>query len=199
MDLESVKEKVYDITEMFFKGATIFWTEQGNTKPEPPYVTLKVGDVKRNLFPAEEDGRKVYQCSTRLEVNLYTLGKKIVWDRENTTANYINTATSDMMNFCNYLDSEYVTDFFYAYDMGILFLSPVRDLTELQPNKRNYRYRSMAEFEVSFIEEADGMYGVLGVELPNYSGGGTEEMAAREIEPIESVEIQYNKEVEDGI
>ena len=50
MNLSEVKEKIYDITAMFFNGATVIWAEQGNVKPDLPYITLKTGPVKRNVF-----------------------------------------------------------------------------------------------------------------------------------------------------
>ena len=50
MNLVEVKESLYDATARFFAGAAILWTEQINTKPPVPYVTLKTGGIRRDAF-----------------------------------------------------------------------------------------------------------------------------------------------------
>lgn len=190
-NLLEAKESLYDVVAMFFTGATIIWTEQINTKPTPPYITLKMGGITKSVFPTvDESGKRVYQCSTILEINLYTKGKpQVVGD--NTTGNYINTATSDMAEFVVFLESEDVTDILAGKGLGIMLQESIRDLTALQ-NDSHFRYRSMAEFSVSFVLSADGYYGISSLkEAPNSSGGGTPEMVAAEMEYIEDVEIEY--------
>ena len=182
MNLVEVKESLYDATARFFAGAAIIWTEQINTKPPVPYITLKTGGIRRDTFPiVDEDGRSVYQCGTTLEVNLYTNGKPMP-SGKNQTGNFIDTATSDLSEFAIFLDSERMTDFFSKRGVGILLMPPVRNLTGLQ-NSTQYRYRAMAEFAVSYVEEADGQYGI------NSSGGGTSDMAAATTDTIENVEL----------
>lgn len=188
MNLEEVKEKLYDLTDMFFKGATIIWTEQMNTKPPLPYVTLKVSGIRRNSFPiVNEEGIRYYQCSTTLEINLYTKGKAVMVGK-NVTGNYVNTAVSDMNDFCNFLESEKIVDILAGYGMDIMLIPPVRDLTELQ-NDSKYRYRSMAEFKISYAEESDGPFGLSGMLEINQSGGGTKEMIEAEKNVIDNVTI----------
>ena len=140
MTLEEVKEALYDITDMFFKGATVIWTEQSNTKPPLPYVTLKLGAVQRTAFPVVmDDGSRFYPCSTIVEINLYTKGKPVrVGD--NITGNYINTATSDMMEFFNFVESDEVTDILAARGIGVTLMPPVRDLTDLQNDSYSQQY-----------------------------------------------------------
>jgi len=189
-NLLEVKESLYDVVAMFFTGATIIWTEQINTKPTPPYVTLKLGGISKSVFPTvDENGKRVYQCSTILEINLYTRGKPQVVG-EKTTGNYINTATSDMAEFVAFLESEAITDVLAEKALGIMLQETIRDLTELQ-NDNHFRYRAMAEFSVSFVLPADGYYGISSMkEAPNSSGGGTPEMIAADMEYIEDVEIE---------
>ena len=155
MNLAEVKDRLYELTDSFFKGATVIWSEQINTKPPLPYIALKCGGVGRTSFPVGDgEGRRVYQSKTTWEVNLFTKGQLIA-----------------------------------GYGMDIMLMPPVRDLTNLQ-NDSKYRYRAMAEFTVSFVQEADGPYGMGGMPLvPNSSGGGTKEMAEAETETIEEVEI----------
>lgn len=197
MNLVEVKEKLYEATTRFFEKATVIWEEQIATQPPLPYVTLKMNGIKRSIFPIEEDtGQRSYQCSTTVDVNLYTRGLPVT-EEEGVTGNFANTAMSDLMQFSNFLESEGMDDFFTSFGIGILLLSPIRDLTMLQ-NESGYRYRAMAEYAVTFVEEAGGYYGIREVSLvPNSSGGGTKEMAAVEIEPIQEVEIQYEKKSDD--
>lgn len=196
MTLENVKSIIYDITAEFFKGATVIWSEQVNTKPEPPYITLKTGGIRKNAFPLVDGEERVYNCSTTLEINLYTKGKKITV-AEGVTGNYINTATSDLLDFFSFIESDIVVDQLSAYGLDIMLEPPVRDLTGLQ-NDSKYRYRAMAEATVSFTQYASGPYGVgKGNILPNASGGGTVEMSNAKNDIIEEVDIK-NKNYEGG-
>lgn len=190
MNIEEVKDMLYSVTEMFFRGATIIWTEQINTKPPLPYVTLKIGSIQRNSFPiVSEDGTRYYQYRTTAEINLYTKGKPVNHINAMVTGNFINTATSDMMDFFNFVESENITDVLAGKGMDISLMPPVRDLTDLQ-NDRNYRYRSMAEAAVSFAVEADGPYGIASMAtVPNSSGGGTANYVEAETDTIEEVTI----------
>ncbi len=197
MNLAEVKEKLYDLTALFFKGAAVIWSEQVNTKPPLPYVTLKCGGVNRTSFPVVDlEGRRVYQARTTWEVNLFTKGRPVTGG-EGVTGNYANTAVSDLAEFTDFLDSDVVVDIIAGYGMDVMLMPPVRDLTDLQDDSR-YRYRAMAEFSVLFVQEAGGPYGLGGMPLvPNSSGGGTQEMADMETERIEEIEIQYEYDKED--
>lgn len=188
MNLEDVRSAIYDVTAQFFQGATVIFAEQVNTKPELPYVTLKTGGIRRTRFPIV-DGKcnRYYPCSTMLEVNLYTKGKPVTVGK-NVTGNYANTATSDLQDYFNFLDSDEVVDQLAAFGVEVSLEPPVRDLTDLQ-NDSKYRYRAMAEATVSFAQEADGPYGIGGMAAPNASGGGTSAMADAEGDAIEEVEI----------
>jgi len=189
MNLEEVKDALYDITAMFFSGAMVIWAEQINTKPNPPCVTLKMGGIQKTAFPiVDEDGSRYYSCRTTAEVNLYTKGKPVTVG-ENVTGNYANTATSDLMEFFNFIESENITDIMAGKGIEVTLIPPVRDLTSLL-NDSKYRYRAMAEASVTFPMEADGSYGIGGMpKIPNYSGGGTSEMAGAETDTIEEIEI----------
>lgn len=195
MNLKRVKEILYDVTAMFFKGATILWTEQNNTKPPLPYITLKVSGISKSTFPIiDDEGNRYYPCNTILEVNLYTKGSPVTIGN-NVTGSYENTATSDLMDFFKFLESDIMIDYLAEKGVDILLIPPIRDLTALE-NDRAYRYRAMAEATISWSENADGSYGIGGMScVPNSSGGGTEEMANRTEDYFTSVEIE---EIEGG-
>lgn len=189
MILEEVEKQIYEVIKSYFAGATVLWTELGNTKPLLPYVTLKLGTIKRAAFPIEEEEteerERSYQYSAILEVNLYTKGRPAVMGKATT---YINTALSDLMQFSNYLESEYITDLLSDNGIGISLMPPERDVSFLEKNN-DYRYRSMAEYAVSFVMKAEGAYGIGGREMPNASGGGTKELADTLIEAIKDIQI----------
>ena len=188
MTLEDVKSMIYDITAEFFCGATVIWAEQINTKPETPYITLKLGGVRKTLFPLVNGDERAYSCSTTLEVNLYTKGKAITV-AERVTGNYINTVTSDLFDYFSFIESDVIVDRLATYGLDITLEPPIRDLTALQ-NDSKYRYRAMAEATVSFIQNANGPYGVGGRTLPNASGGGTVEISNTITDIIEEADIK---------
>ena len=97
-----------------------------------------------------------------------------------------------MHDFFSYLDSEKVVDVLADNGMDISLEGPIRDLTNLQ-NDSKFRYRAMAEATVSYAQEADGVFGVQGIEIPNPSGGGTREMQEAISDEIDGFEIEEDK------
>ena len=196
MNLLELREALYETTASFFMGATVIWAEQAATLPKLPYLTLKVGSLQRTAFSiTSQDGTRYYPCQTIAELNLYTKGKPIQRNGQGEE-NYINTATSDLMEFFNFMESEEMTDRLARAGIEVSLLPPIRDLTELQ-NDSQYRYRAMAEATISFAQEASGLYGLVGLpEMPNSSGGGSQEWIEAEINSIEGVELTESLEPE---
>ncbi len=193
MNQTEVKERLYDAAVMFFAGATVIWAEQAGTRPGLPYVTLKMGGIRRAAFPAEDGaGIRSYPCNTTMEVNLYTGGQPVS-EGEAVTGNCINTATADLMEFSNFLESEAMVDFFAVHSMDVSLIPPVRDVSLLQNDSR-YRYRAMAEYQVAFVQDASGRYALKRIPLvPNSSGGGLREQSGEEVYAIEETEIKEEK------
>lgn len=194
MNLNETREVVREVVSRFFAGATVIWAEQVNTKPSLPYATIKFGAVERRLYPVEDPSiGRCYHCSTTAEVNLYTEGKPL-GGSVNAIRNSANTAVSDLLEFTNFVESEAVLDLLAGYRIEMSLIPPVRDLAALE-NDRKYRYRAMAEFTVTFVMEASGWYGIGGMpDAPNFSGGGSQEMADEPYEIIEDAEIEEMKE-----
>ena len=192
MSLSLIRGHIFNLVSEFFQGATIAWVEQVNTKPDIPYVTLKTGAINKSLFPVSDEvpGTSYYICNTVLEINLYTRGREVRFEEDDCLLNYENTAVSDLMDFVLFLESEEILDRIAGYNLDIQLMPPVRDLTELL-NDSKYRYRSMAEFTVSFVLESSGRFGVSGMEqIPNSSGGGSVELADSTTETIENIIIE---------
>ncbi|KAI4450686.1 hypothetical protein C823_005223 [Eubacterium plexicaudatum ASF492] len=162
MTLEEVKDSLYDTVEKYFEAGTVIWAEHGNTVPLRPYMTMKMNAVSRAVFPIEEEEtslrQRAYQCSSILEINLYTEGKAVTAD-EGVTAGCINTAVSGLSRFSNYMESEYITDLLADQGIAVSLITPVKDLSFLE-NENTWLYRAMAEYSVSFVMEADGAYGI---------------------------------------
>lgn len=192
MNLNEAKEAFRRIVSRFFTGASIRWTEQIGTVPGPPYLTLKFGSIQRRAFPVEDPAAgRCYHCQTVAEVNLYTKGKPLTAG-QNTTINYANTAASDLMEFSNFLESEGIVD--ELTDMDVSLKGQIRDLSFLE-NDRYYRYRAMAEYDVSFVMEAGGRYAMEGMaDIPNPSGGGTKALSEAETGFFTEAETEYEGE-----
>ena len=196
MNLNEVKDVIYEAVSGFFGGASVIWAEQTNTKPPLPYVTLKVSGISKSRVPVVERddfNQMYYPSKTTLEINLYTNGKPVTAGEEcrESTDNYENTAMSDLNDFFNFVESEYMTDCLTGKGIDISLMPPIRDLTGIQ-NDRGYRYRAMAEAAVAFSQEANNAYGTGYMpDIPNKSGGGSQKMAKTPIEPIRKVVTKY--------
>lgn len=190
MDLGAVKQLIYEMAVRYHPGALVVWEKTKGVTPRPPYITLGYSNLERSLFPLSDDENehKYYNYTLTFEINLYTVGKEIKVNGEGTGA-YENTAVEDLEEFVRFLDSGAITDELAMKEVTIVLIPPIRDLSELIGDTK-FNYRSMAEFAVSFVQEADGPYGIGGMPLiPNSSGGGTKEMAEAESETIKTVEI----------
>lgn len=189
MNLKAVRDVLYDITEKFFKGATVIWAEQSNPQPQLPYITIKTGGLTKTAFPIcdETTGERYYPCSIPVEINLCTDGEVVV-SGMNITEVYANTAVSDLLDFVMFLESDIMVDYIMGRGIEISLVPPVRDLTGIL-NDSSYRYRSMAEFIVTFNGDSEGPYGVGGTVLPNISGGGTKEMSSAKTDAFLETEI----------
>ena len=189
MMLDIVRERLYELTARFFAGASVLWAEQVNTQAALPYVTIKLGAVRRRAHSVDDPSvGPCYHCETVAEFNLYTQGRAIPVDGK-ATGNFINTAVSDLLEFAEFMESPGGIDMLTRPPIGVMLKGEIRDLSFLE-NDRKHRYRAMAEFDVSFVENTDGWYGIFGASVPNASGGGTETMASEIIERIEEAELE---------
>lgn len=172
MTVEELKDCLFETVQKYFEAGTVIWSEHGNTSPHRPYMTMKMNAARRAAFPIEEEEtslrQRAYQCSSILEVNLYTSGKAVTND-VNVTAGHINTALSGLVRFSNYIESEYITDMLAEKGIAISLMPPVKDLSFLE-NENAWLYRAMAEYSVSFVMEADGAYGISCFEMQPEGG-----------------------------
>lgn len=196
MTVGEARKYLLDLTANYFGDGHVFFAENKMVQRAAPYITVKFSDINigwsknREYDPGLGCFRDFWEASTKAEVNLYTAGKNIAGVAQAPV--YENTALEDMSEFIKYLDSETIQDDIDAHDINISLSGGIRDLSYLV-NDSTYRFRVMAEFSVTFTDSAYGKFGQCGIELPNPSGGGNEDMAVHE-ESIEQIEIQEEKD-----
>jgi len=163
MIIKELRNNLLDLIDGYFAGATVIWAQEKTVKPAPALVTLRMGNVSRPLRPIMQivDGVPCgfYPSRVVLEVNLYTKGAAVAGGNGKTIARD-NTAINDMLDFVNYLNSPFVTDWCYVHDIAI---TPNGDVTDVSAvvNDINWEYRAMAEFFVDFMQSAVGATGIL--------------------------------------
>ena len=189
MTSKEAKEAVYSLVSGFFSSAAVRWSRTKGVSAPAPFITLDPRYLRRDTFPSvNEDGERCYNCTQRYEINLYTEGSEVEDGTSSSSHVYENTAISDLEQFFRYLDSPAGTDDLCSLGMSFMAVTDVSDLTELLEGIR-YSYRARAEFDISFMLSADGLYGLYGESLPNASGGGSEDFVEAETESIERIGI----------
>lgn len=175
MNINGVRSAIYEIVSRYFAGAEVAWGDTNMTKPKLPFVTLKLGDVQRAMWPNKRyvDGEPFYDypSQVRLTINLFTRGKKVLQGQDMAIRE--DTSENDMMEFENFVNSDWFISWEKQKNIYIRPDGPVRPLTALI-NDTNWEYRAMAEFIVAYTEIASGATTVWS---QNPSGGGSEELA----------------------
>ena len=193
MTLQEIKNHIYDIVSTYFSGATVVWAEQFMAKPPMPLVTLKIGNLDTGNMPiegeVEGEHTAAYNCSTSLEVNLYTKGTEIKGE-DNEIIAMDDSSISDLIQFVVYLHSPFVLDKLSELDICILLNGQVQGLSGLL-NDNRYEYRAMAEFDVTFTTNFFGAYNVI---EKTSSGGGSDELIGAKSGYFEEAEIEEEKE-----
>ena len=175
MNINGVRSAIYEIVSRYFAGATVAWGDTNMTKPRLPFITLKLGDVKRAMWPNKKyvNGEPLYDypSQVRLTMNLFKRGKKALQGSDMAIRE--DTSESDMMEFANFVNSDWFISWEKGKNIYIRPDGPIRNLSTLI-NDTSWEYRSMAEFMVAYTEIASGATTVWS---QNPSGGGSEELA----------------------
>lgn len=148
MTFGTLKKLIRQLTELYFTGATVRYSEQSFTpKPSSPLVTLTFGSVNRPRDPPMRfiDGRPVsyYPASVPVQIDLFTNGRQ-----EKTEPGFTpiveNTAEEDLLSFSSFLNSPYATQWCDRENISIVIPNEVRDLTGLI-HDTNYEFRACAQ------------------------------------------------------
>lgn len=191
MTFDELKDVLFDIIQGYFAGADVAWAEQNAVKSTNPLIRLKLGSIKRPshfIYETQNNAPLGYIASTTmLTVDLFTHGKKIT--DEDGFSVYANTAMNDMADFMNYIMSPYVDDLCESMNISIRPEGDIKDTSAVLDN--DYSYRAMAEFVVGFVQETRGYAGISRVNWePTPSGGGSKDLANKEMVTIEKVIIE---------
>ena len=191
MTVSELKDALYDIIQGYFAGADVAWSEQNSVKSYNPFIRLKLGSTTRPIHFIKEMQNNAptgyIAGTTMLTVDLFTHGRRVVYDEGDSA--YENTAVDDMADFVNYLMSPYVDDICEGLNISIRPEGNIKDTSAVVDN--DYSYRATTEFVVGFVQETKGYTGISRENWkPTPSGGGTEELANKELATIEKVVLE---------
>lgn len=178
MNAREARGLMYEMLSRFFGGATVTFSNQSNAvKPQTPLVVLSTVSVNRPINPPASivDGHPVsyYPTTMALQVDLYTKGAPVsVNPGQNVPME--NTALNDMLDFANFIGSEYFINWSHQQDIALAPQGPVRDTTSLITGS-GYQFRSTLELLLYFTQKAVGYTGILDPSSIKHSDGGTED------------------------
>ena len=196
MKFTELRDVLFDFIQDYFAGAIVEWGELPlGTKPQNPFLSLKMGSMKRpQHFITEttnEAVRSYIPTTVPLKVELFTHGEQC--KDEDGDIYFVNTAMEDMADFVNYMISPYADDFYERYDICVRPEGDVKDTTAVRDS--NYEYRAMQEFVVTFMDESNGYAGISRANWkPTASGGGTEKLANKQIMDVDPEGINIENE-----
>ncbi len=200
MTVTKLRDVIYDIIQDYFAGAIVEWGELPfGTVPTSPFLRLKFGSITRpQHFITETQNnasRSLIPSSVTLSVELFTHGEER--KDEDGDSYFVNTATADMIDFVNYMVSEYADEMYERLDISVRPEGDVLDTTAVRDS--DYQYRAKQDFIVSFMDESRGFAGISRDNwAPTPSGGGTEELANQQIMDVdpEKLNIENSSEEE---
>lgn len=164
MNAGNARSLIYELLDVFYSGASIKRSRQPNTvKSTPPLVTLTTVSTKRPLHPPQKiiDGTMVSYYPTRmvLQIDLYTRGAPVE-HRAGFIAPAENTALSDLIEFANFVASDYSVNWCHRHDISIVLTGEARDTSELIGDS-GYQFRATMELAINFTQKAVGYTAML--------------------------------------
>ena len=188
MDLTNLRKLLYTITKRYFVNSEVRWGEQNSgASHDLPFIRLKLENVKREQFPHEavSDGfiTRHIPSTVIFSVELFTHGQEV---DTGSGKYYINTATNDLEEFVNYLDSHYVNWICLENNIAIVQAGDVMETTAAMD--ANYEYRALQRFEIFFTQVSGGYTGV----TESTASGGNSELF--DLNDSYFTEIEINEE-----
>lgn len=195
MKVSELKDALYGIIATYYPKTEIRWGKQKRAvKPLGDFIQLKLAPIEFSNHTNEElqnDAPIGYIASTtHLEVQLFTHGRKktITEDGESITITE-NTALDDIMDLTKFLTSNYADDYYREHDFSIVADGPAQDVSEVLDE--DYEYRAFQEYLVFFNQTQTGYAGISDTAWkPTASGGGTKELADKQMESLDPSEIK---------
>ena len=164
MDVKEARSLIYELLGVFYSKASVKHSKQPNTvKSKPPLVTLTTISVKRPLNPPQKviDGIMVSYYPTRmaLQIDLCTKGAPVE-QRPGFIVPAENTALSDLLEFANFVASDYAVNWCHQHDVSIVLTGEAHDTSELI-NDASYQFRATMELAMNFTQKAVGYTAML--------------------------------------
>lgn len=186
MNIDKLKDYLYDVTASYFTKATVVWAGESNERPPFPFVYIRMSNIETTEFPADEyfndrnEFIQEYVGTCIFEAKLYTKGhiEKQAGQATVTT----NTALSDMTEFSKFMRSIRMHSLNAEHNVSMQLKGTVHDTSVVVDHKTEYS--AMVEYDVSFMLEQKNAYGIA---VETDSGGGSEELIQTEIGEFESV------------
>lgn len=194
MNILQATHTMLEILEHFFSSATVTYANQNHqVKPNLPLVSMNVLSSGRGSFPPQrmqqDQNVSFYPSFLKIQVDLYTRGGTLSLEGQ-TTPIMENTALNDLVEFSNFLGSHYFLEWCWEKNITLLPVNQVMDTTHLL-GTRDFQFRATMEVKLNFTDEVKGYTGLhpKKVPLPSASGGGSMELATKELGFFKEVEI----------
>ena len=172
MRAQTARELFREITQSYFDSGTVIFSFQSRVeKKDVPLVVLTPGPVRRPYMPNDMIVNGVvvgcYESKFNVTIDLFTHGLAVIDPDSRKIVGYENSAMNDMLAFCDYLNSRYVTNWLSLNDAAVLVDGDVQDVSGVI-NETNYEYRSRINVSLNFTEKAVGYAGVADEESIKY-------------------------------
>lgn len=191
MTAQELKKTIYTMAHDYFGGAVVAWSKQSDrVKPKTPFLSVDIGNVHRTqhdmLVLRDDEFICVMPSHVYVTFVLFTFGEK------KDAGYYDNSALNDLQDFVNYLLSREVDDISTGYNVTFDMEGDVQDATDLLDN--DYQYCARAQMRVMFGQVVRGYAGIRRDNWqPTASGGGTEEIASKQIYDIDKDKIRIEE------
>ena len=164
MTVSEAKELFRQLVKEHFANSTVIFDRQSRiAKPEVPLVTLSPGNVKRHRAANEildlPEMEGYFHSKLPFVIDLFTHGSPVYDEDMRTEIAREDTATDEMAQFANFLDSQYVTQWCNIHDVAIQVEGDVQNLTGAV-NDTTYQFRSRLLVNVYFTQKTVGMKAV---------------------------------------
>ena len=168
MDVNGLKEFLYETSKKFFASTNMAWVGENSESPPLPLVTLRIDSINKATFPFDEEVNEdskfieYYNADTMFEVKAYSKGY-VGNEEDGVIQSAENTVMNEMQQFANYIASHGILKQLNEANVQMTQEGPVRDTSVVTSGSR-YEYSAMVEYRVHFILETSGEYGISNIE-----------------------------------
>lgn len=194
MTFDQLKTTLHNIVQTYFPGVPVLWQNSEKVKPPHTLVLMSVVPIglSQHSIDIQSESDEPVECTqptVRFTVDLFTHGEQVRVPEGGSY--YSDTAISDIMDFVNYMKSNYVDSQCDKSNISIRTEGAPENLSFVQDP--DFAYRARQQFIVTYTQESRGDAGIRRTDwVPTPSGGGTQELADQTTSNIEDVKIKEN-------